>query len=117
MADSLERRPAVRNVAVMEALHGIRSLQPLQQGGIQIQRDADLTARRRVRFCDQELLIGAVRGRRRRQLATVGDQEVVDVVSDPHIVDVPDQVLELLEDHAVSARWPSAPGSDAPRGV
>ena len=75
--------------------------QALQQRGIQVQRHPDLAVAAVGPLGDDELLVGCALARRGRQAPTVGDQKVVHVVSDAHIVDAADEILQALEDHAL----------------
>ena len=72
VADALEGRPAVRDIAVVEFVVRVVRLEPLQHRGVEEQRHAELVVVGR----DEELLVArrfpAVAG----QLLALGDQEV-----------------------------------------
>jgi len=99
VAHALERRPIVSDVARVEMFERIGALQTLEEFWIKIQRHADGIAL----LDDDELLFARGVGRGLRQAAALGDEKIVHVVRDGHVVDAANEILNPPENHQVSA--------------
>jgi hypothetical protein len=109
---ALERGPAVGDIARVQASERILARQALQQRRVQIQRHDDFIAPR-DRLGHEQLLVCRAAARRMRQAPAVGDQEVVHVVRDAHVVDAADEILQPRQQHGqcVKAVPPARVGS------
>jgi len=85
----------------VQAHQRILTRQPRKQCRVEVQRQRHLIAAI-DRLGDDQLLFGGAATRRRRQPPPVGDQEIVNVVSDAHVVNAADQTLQPRQQHALS---------------
>ena len=93
VADAFERGPAVGEVVRVKAVARVVPVEPLQQCGIEVERQAELIAGRG----DEKLLLARCVSPLAGQLRPVSDEKVFDATSDIEVVDSGQQGFEPFE--------------------